>query len=88
MFWKKKKNKKVVYLIDPKEDITAFQAVHLIGIALYNPSNAEEIIKEIHRQCEWALDGYSVNDYNQIHSTLMKGVARRVAIKLGVAREK
>jgi len=49
---------------------------------------AEEIIKEIHRQCEWALDGYSVNDYNQIHGTLMKGVARRVAIKLGVAKEK
>tara|TARA_A100001201_G_scaffold57201_1_gene55324 strand:- start:7 stop:207 length:201 start_codon:yes stop_codon:yes gene_type:complete len=48
----------------------------------------EEIIKDIHRQCEWALDGYSVNDYNQIHGTLMKGVARRVAIKLGVAKEK
>ena len=48
----------------------------------------EEIIKDIHRQCERALDGYSVNDYNQIHGTLMKGVARRVAIKLGVAKEK
>ena len=48
----------------------------------------EVIIKDIHRQCEWALDGYSVNDYNQIHGTLMKGVARRVAIKLGVAKEK
>jgi hypothetical protein len=47
---------------------------------------AEEIIKDINRQCDWALDGYEIKkDFNEIHSTLMKAVTKRVAIKMGVA---
>ena len=35
----------------------------------------EEIIKDIDRQCDWALDGYKVEkDFNKVHSTLMKAV--------------
>ena len=46
---------------------------------------AEEIIKDINRQCDWALDGYEINkDFNKIHSTLMKAVTKRVAVKMGV----
>jgi hypothetical protein len=46
----------------------------------------EEIIKDIDRQCDWALDGYKVEkDFNKVHSTLMKAVTKRVAIKMGVA---
>lgn len=48
----------------------------------------EEIIKDIDRQCDWALDGYKIEkDFNKVHSTLMKAVTRRVAIKMGVAKE-
>jgi len=47
---------------------------------------AEEIIKDINRQCDWALDGYEIKkDYMQLHNTLMKAVTKRVAIKMGVA---
>ena len=49
----------------------------------------EEIIKDIDRQCDWALDGYKIEeDFNKVHSTLMKAVTKRVAIKMGVAKEK
>ena len=45
----------------------------------------EEIIKDINRQCDWALDGYEIKkDYMQLHHTLMKAVTKRVAIKMGV----
>ena len=45
----------------------------------------EEIIKDINRQCDWALDGYEIKkDFNNIHSTLMKAVTKRVAVKMGV----
>ena len=46
---------------------------------------AEEIIKDINRQCDWALDGYEIKkEYMQLHNTLMKAVTKRVAIKMGV----
>ena len=46
---------------------------------------AEETIKDINRQCDWALDGYEIKkDFNKIHSTLMKAVTKRVAVKMGV----
>ncbi len=46
---------------------------------------AEETMKDINRQCEWALDGYEIKkDFNEIHNTLMKAVTKRVAIKMGV----
>ena len=46
---------------------------------------AEEIMKDINRQCDWALDGYEIKkDYMQLHNTLMKAVTKRVAIKMGV----
>ena len=45
----------------------------------------EEIIRDINRQCDWALDGYEIKkDYMQLHNTLMKAVTKRVAIKMGV----
>ena len=48
----------------------------------------EEIIKDIDRQCDWALDGYKIKkDFNEIHSTLMKAVTKRVAIQMGVTKE-
>ena len=53
---------------------------------------AEESIKDIYRACEWALDGYEMKenqqeDFNKIHSTLAKAVTRRIAIKMGVAKD-
>ena len=46
---------------------------------------AEETMKDINRQCEWALDGYEIKkNYMQLHNTLMKAVTKRVAIKMGV----
>ena len=49
---------------------------------------AEEIMKDINRQCDWALDGYEIKkDYMQLHNTLMKAVTKRVAIKMGVAKK-
>ena len=48
---------------------------------------AEESIKDIYRACDWALDGYEIKkDFNEIHGTLMKAVTKRVAIKMGVAK--
>ena len=48
----------------------------------------DEIIKDIDRQCDWALDGYKVEkDFNKVHRTLMKAVTKRVAIKMGVTKE-
>lgn len=50
---------------------------------------AEESIKDIYRACDWALDGYEIKkDFNEIHGTLMKAVTKRVAIKMGVTKEK
>jgi|TARA_R100001129_G_C5146746_1_gene197655 hypothetical protein len=49
---------------------------------------AEETIKDLYRACDWALDGYKIKkDFNEVHSTLMKAVARRVAIQMGVTKE-
>ena len=49
---------------------------------------AEETIKDIYRQCDWALDGYEIKkDFNEIHGTLMKAVTKRIAIKMGVTKE-
>ena len=49
---------------------------------------AEESIKDIYRACDWALDGYEIKkDFNEIHGTLMKAVTKRIAIKMGVAKE-
>ena len=49
---------------------------------------AEESIKDIYRACDWALDGYEIKkDFNEIHGTLMKAVTKRIAIKMGVARD-
>ena len=49
---------------------------------------AEESIKDIYRACDWALDGYEIKkDFNEIHGTLMKAVTKRVAIKMGVAKD-
>ena len=46
---------------------------------------SEGIMKDINRQCDWALDGYEIKkDYMQLHNTLMKAVTKRVAIKMGV----
>ena len=50
---------------------------------------AEETIKDIYRACDWALDGYEIKkDFNEIHGTLMKAVTKRVAVKMGVVKEK
>ena len=50
---------------------------------------AEETIKDIYRACDWALDGYEIKkDFNEIHGTLMKAVTKRIAIKMGVTKEK
>ena len=56
------------------------------GVSYYpEHKDKEEIIKDIDRQCDWALDGYKVEkDFNKVHSTLMKAVTKRVAIKMGV----
>ena len=49
---------------------------------------AEESIKDLYRACDWALDGYDIKkDFNEIHGTLMKAVTKRIAIKMGVAKE-
>ena len=49
---------------------------------------AEETIKDLYRACDWALDGYKIKkDFNEVHSTLMKAVTKRVAIKMGVVKE-
>ena len=50
---------------------------------------AEEIIKDIYRECDWALTGDVGDqlledkvDFNEAHSYLMKLVASKVANKL------
>ena len=49
---------------------------------------AEETIKDLYRACDWALDGYKIKkDFNEVHSTLMKAVTKRVAIQMGVTKE-
>ena len=45
------------------------------------------IIKEIYKDCDWALDGEDFqnlegNEYNEAHSYLMSLVARHIANKL------
>ena len=48
----------------------------------------EEIIKDIDRQCDWALDGYEITqNFNDLHGLLMKAVTKRIAIKMGVTKE-
>ena len=50
---------------------------------------AEESIKDLYRACDWALDGYEIKkDFNEIHGTLMKAVTKRIAIKMGVVKDK
>ena len=46
--------------------------------------SAEEIIKDIYRTCDWALDGYKVNDFNEMHSALMKTVVQKIVNKLKI----
>ena len=46
--------------------------------------SAEEIIKDIYRTCDWALDGHKVSDFNKIHSALMKTVVQKIVIKLKI----
>jgi hypothetical protein len=49
----------------------------------------EESIKDLYRACDWALDGYKIEkDFNEIHGTLMKAVTKRIAIQMGVTKEK
>ena len=49
---------------------------------------AEEIIKDIYRECDWALSGDEMTqiledtDFNDAHSYMMKLVASKVANKL------
>jgi len=49
---------------------------------------AEEIIKDIYRECDWALSGDEMTqlledtDFNEAHSYLMQLVASKVANKL------
>ena len=53
---------------------------------------AEESIKDIYKACDWALDVYEIlhgsEDFNEINSTLMRAVIKRIAIKTGVKKEK
>ena len=50
---------------------------------------AEESMKDLYRACDWALDGYEIKkDFNEIHGTLMKAVTKRIAIKMGVVKDK
>ena len=50
---------------------------------------AEESIKDIYRACDWALDGYEITqNFNDLHGLLMKAVTKRIAIKMGVTKEK
>ena len=40
--------------------------------------SAEELIKDIYRTCDWALDGHKVNDFNEMHSALMDLVIKKI----------
>ena len=46
--------------------------------------SAEELIKDIYRTCDWALDGHKVNDFNEMHSTLMEVVVKKIVRKLKI----
>jgi hypothetical protein len=46
--------------------------------------SAEELIKDIYRTCDWALDGYKVNDFNEMHSALMQVVVQKIVSKLKI----
>ena len=46
--------------------------------------SAEELVKDIYRTCDWALDGYKVNDFNEMHSALMKTVIQKIVSKLKI----
>jgi len=46
--------------------------------------SAKEIIKDIYRTCDWALDGHKVKDFNKIHSALMKVVVLKIVQKLKI----
>ena len=46
--------------------------------------SAEELVKDIYRTCDWALDGHKVNDFNEMHSALMKTVVQKIASKLKI----
>tara|TARA_Y100001963_G_scaffold33341_1_gene46270 strand:+ start:103 stop:312 length:210 start_codon:yes stop_codon:yes gene_type:complete len=53
---------------------------------------AEEIIKDIYRECDWALSGDEMTqlledtDFNDAHSYMMKLVASKVASRLLVEK--
>jgi len=54
---------------------------------------SEDIIKEIYKNCDWALDDDAFqnlegNTYNDTHSYLMANVARLIANKLNVTTNK
>mgnify|MGYP003659263564 FL=1 len=46
--------------------------------------SAEELVKDIYRTCDWALDGHKVNDFNEMHSALMKTVVQKIVSKLKI----
>ena len=46
--------------------------------------SAEELIKDIYRTCDWALDGHKVNDFNEMHSALMQVVVQKIVSKLKI----
>ena len=46
--------------------------------------SAEELVKDIYRTCDWALDGYKVNNFNEMHSTLMEVVVKKIVSKLKI----
>ncbi len=53
----------------------------------------KDIIEEIYKQCDWALDDDAFqnlegNTYNEAHSYLMANVARLIANKLNVTTNK
>ena len=43
---------------------------------------AQETMKDIYRTCDWALDGHKINDFNEMHSALMKTVVQKIVSKL------
>ena len=46
--------------------------------------SAEELIKDIYRTCDWALDGHKVNNFNEMHSALMEVVVKKIVSKLKI----
>jgi len=46
--------------------------------------SAEELIKDIYRTCDWALDGHKVNNFNEMHSALMEVVVKKIVRKLKI----